>query len=505
MNTSMHGVNDIYYIGIDLGTTHIKSAVFDGHGTLLEIQKTSTPTTKDDFGEVYDPCQLFEVVSNQISYLLERYKNITGISVTGMSEAGLIVNRKNNSEETPILPWFDRRTDELAKQRSKDQEIRNFCSTGLRNSYKYGIYKYLWLSEYYDVQKGASIWLSVCDYIVWKLTGQFATDPSFAARTYVYDIINQCWDKQRLTEYGLSENNFPVVIPSGEMVGYLSEHNLLQKAHNKSMKVCIGGHDHVCAAYAVLNDDLERICNSIGTAETYLGVDEHFLITESDYDSGLVYGPFINGKGYYWMVNISSSGQSIEWFRKKVQMSEISYNEMNEMVSSLPEEPTNILFYPYLSGIGTPHYRTEVGGGFFGLRETQSGSDMLKAIMEGINYQGKWILSLAFEKMHNNIKNIVCVGGATNSIPWMQIKANILGIPVTVPEITEATLLGAVAIMIDKNMGTDKKKIFLNNSLKQNNIYEVNQAISKKYQEIYNNEYTFLIDMIIKKELGKKV
>jgi xylulokinase len=131
------------YIVTDFGTTHIKSAVFDSYGHLLELRKTPTPESRDEFGNVYDPLAIYDVVSGQISYLLKHFDNVKGISITGMSEAGLIISRKENTEKTPILPWFDKRTEALAEQAGKDKEIDNFYRTGLRNSHKYLYIPYL--------------------------------------------------------------------------------------------------------------------------------------------------------------------------------------------------------------------------------------------------------------------------------------------------------------------------------------------------------------------------
>jgi xylulokinase len=498
VDTSIKTEKESYYIGVDLGTTHIKAAVFDPDGSLLELRKTSTPIETDGYGQIYDPFIFYGIVIDQLSLLLNRYPNTKGISITGMSEAGLIINRTTGKEETPILPWFDRRTVSLADRVKEEREADNFYKTGLHNSFKYGIYKYLWLLNSKNIRTEDTIWLSVCDYIGWKLTGVFASDPSFAARTYVYDIGNREWDTKRLGEYNLTENNFPKVYPSGKRIGSLSDPVLNSKLHKGSVMVCIGGHDHACAAYAVLNEDKNRICNSVGTAETYLGMDEHFSMSEARYHSGMVYGPFLNGKDYFWMANISSSGQSMEWFYKKVLNTEADYQRMNAAITSMPKEPTGILYYPYLSGIGTPFYRSDVGGGFFGLRETHGTKEILKAILEGVNYQGKWILSLVPDIEPARLKDVICVGGAANSAPWMQIKANILGIPVTVPKVSEATLLGAVAVMLEKNYGMEEKQKFLSGSHKCIQTYEVEHAISKKYKDIYANKYTFLIDRILK-------
>ena len=493
MNTEQ---KENFYIGIDLGTTHMKSAVFDEQGTLIELLKIATPVTTDDYGQIYQPEEFCDLVKGQLSQFLKRYENICGISITGMSEAGLIINRVTGKEATPILPWFDQRTVGLASQVSKEEEQNYFCKTGLRNNYKYGIYKYLWLLEHSDIKTEDSLWLSVCDYIAWKLTGEFVTDPSFAARTYVYDIINHCWDEERLTGYGLSKHNFPRVLPSGERVGFLSKDGTLAYTGKKNIMVCIGGHDHICAAYAVIHEDTNRVCNSIGTAETFLGISDNIVLTEQDYHSGMVYGAYVNGKCNFWMGNISSSGQSIEWFRKKVQKNPMSYPEVDSLLAFMPKEPTDILYFPYLSGIGTPRFQPEACGGFFGLRESHTKGDLLKAMIEGINYQGKWILSLLPDKEKNKIGTITCVGGAAGSAPWMQIKANILEIPVTVPDVTEATLLGAVAILLENNYDSETRERFLSESRNKNRYYEVDYECSKKYQEVYQR-FQLLADKLL--------
>jgi sugar (pentulose or hexulose) kinase len=86
----------------------------------------------------------------------------------------------------------------------------------------------------------------------------------------------------------------------------------------------------------------------------------------------------------------------------------------------------------------------------------------------------------------------------------MQLKANITGMPVAVSTIAEATLLGAVAIMINNNISTAKRQEFLYRSLQNNQIYKVNETWNRQYQEIYLNKYTFLMDAVLKQEKGKK-
>ena len=153
MSTSKGNNLNQYYIVIDLGTTHIKVGIFDINGSTCKIYKQPTPITSDDFGQIYEPITLYEIIKDQLSSLIEQYRRIRGISITGMSEAGLIVNRKTGTEVSPIIPWFDQRTVDLASKVGKEQEKENFLKTGLHNSYKYGIYKYLWLLNHYSIKK----------------------------------------------------------------------------------------------------------------------------------------------------------------------------------------------------------------------------------------------------------------------------------------------------------------------------------------------------------------
>lgn len=487
-------------IGIDMGTTHIKSVLFDHAGRIIGIEKEVTPVSKDQWGDVYRPDVIWGIVKEQMTRLCAPAKGqVKGISITGMAEAGLIVNRRTGIEETDILPWFDKRTVGLAKQ-PVDEEERNFTSTGLRGSFKYGIYKFIWLLQSRHIDQKTAVWLSMCDFIAWKMTGEFVTDPSFAARTYVYDIRNGCWDEERIQGYKLELFNFPEVLPSGNAIPIRSQEikRLLGCRKQDEILAAVAGHDHVCAAFALLQNREEDICNSLGTAETYIGLlkqkpkDNYGSQAAADDDfkqgSGFIYGPFVDG-GYFWMGNIPSAGQSVEWFRKTAQKEEISYKEMNNMLESLPMNPTQILYFPYLTGMGTPVFKPDTGANFIGLKMGHTYAHILKGIMEGIQYQAAWILDLLY-RWHGISPGIVrCAGGAVNSRVWMQIKADVLGKIIQVPSVSEATALGAAALYIKKNEGAAACRLFLDAPLQTRDWYYPDMDRGMEYGRIWSEKY----------------
>lgn len=504
----MHAV-----IGIDLGTTSIKSILFSKQGDILQTEKTATPISSDRYGSIYRAADIWAAVKLQLEKLLscqdtapkEAAKapagagsqagpaacggiRIDGIAVTGMAEAGLILNRQEGREVTDILPWFERRTMRLSQRVSMAEDARNFAKTGLHNSFKYGIYKFLWLLEESGTKRSDTVWLSVCDYIVYKLTGQLVTEPGFAARTYVYDIVNHRWDSERIRSYGLSEKNFPAVVPSGKIVGSF-------RADGKEIPVALAGHDHVCAAFGLLYDAPDGICDSAGTSETYIGRLRALPKGGFDPKTGILYGPFVDG-GWFYMANVPSSGHSVEWYRKKLQLEEFSYEAMNRALLKMEGGPTGLLYFPYLTGMGSPWYQSSMRGALLGLQENTDGRTVLKAILEGIQYQAAWVLSI-LEKEHDiGKKDLVCAGGSANNRAMMQIKADILQRSVRISKAQEATLAGAAALFYQKSAGEKTARAFLERALPGKESVEPNPEQAKHYEEILRKKYLPMANML---------
>lgn len=473
-------------IGIDIGTTHIKSLLFNEQGRVIHQEKQKTPVSHDDKGSVYLPEEVWKTVERQLHALLQTDADVIGISITGMAEAGLIVNRRTGREESAILPWFDGRTQALAQKLDPEREKELFRTTGLRNSFKYGIYKFLWQLSATGVDRMDAVWLSMCDFIAWKLTGRFVTEPGFAARTYVYDVRNGRWDADRLREYGLKPENFPRIIPSGSIAGSWKE-------GDKEIPVAVAGHDHICAAFGLLYEDRNGICDSAGTSETYVGRLEEDA--EFSMETGLLYGPFVDG-GYFFMGNVPSSGHSVEWFRNRLQLGELSYETMNRELERLAEGPTELLYYPYLTGMGSPWYEPSMRGTILGIREDTDGYTVLKGIMEGIQYQSAWLLDILRKKHGVDAARIFCAGGSVNNHALMQLKSDILNKTVIAPAMPEATLLGAAALFLKKNIGGGAAGQFLETALSERETYLPDAKRSGEYRKIWKERYMPMTELL---------
>lgn len=472
-------------IGIDIGTTHIKSGLFSTDGSLKCFMKDSTETFEDEQGAYYRPEYLEQIIFKQISDIQQKEKQIDGIAVTGMAEAGLALNEKTG-QVSQIIPWFDQRTKAMAFGMDESEEYIRYQKTGLRNSFKYGVYKYLWVLQKQQWKMEDTKWLSICDYVVYLLTGNMVTDPSFAARTYLYNIKDGEWDADLLEKYDLHIRNLPAVISSGSIAGTLK---------GTDIPVALCGHDHICAAYGMQLTE-SGLCNSCGTAETFVGLKNSFEGDRTEFNRGIVYGPYVDGKCFFALTNIPSSGQSIEWIRKQLTNQEISYQKIDEVLKHAGAEPTDILYFPYLSGIGTPYFKADARAAFLGMNPSHQWKDLLVAAVDGISYQAKWIIELGYGDF---IDYIISAGGSVNSSAWMQRKANALGVQIRVPEIEEGTLYGAAKLMMDQMEDSSE---FQENRIKQ--VYQPDNRMTDLFREIYKNKFLHMVPVICDFHMDRK-
>ncbi len=285
---------------------------------------------------------------------------------------------------------------------------------------------------------------------------------------------------------GLSEKNFPKVIHSGSCAGILTNEWTKLLSLQGRIPVHIGAHDHVCACYGIQQKGKIRICDSMGTAETFLSLTTEKLTYKEAYERGCILGPF-PGQKSFWMSNISSAGESVEWVRTRLQKEEISYDEICTYLKKT-EAPTGILYLPFLSGMGAPKYQAGVKGAFIGLEKTQGIAELIRAVMEGVSYHEKWIL----DEGKVGEEELVCVGGAVNNPYWMQIKADVLGKKLISLKNTEVTLFGAVGLMILDQRGETALLKFQSALWKECRIYFPEKEKTLLYEKIYRQYREFI-------------
>ncbi|MGG4032673.1 FGGY family carbohydrate kinase [Paenibacillus cisolokensis] len=434
-------------LAIDAGTTNMKAGLFDERGVMLASAACSNERRTDDDGcAIYDPDQLWARAAGLIRAVAGAAgpAGVRAVGITSMAESGVVVDMRTGRPKSPVLPWFDRSSAPQAARIEKEIDIlERFRASGLRPSFKQGMAKLLRLAQRHPDALEGGVWLSVSAYIAHRLTGRFAEETTLAARTFAYRIDTRSWDEPFIRHFGLSGSLFPPVLPPGEAAGRVQAGLAAQLGLRPDTQVCIAGHDHVCASLAVEGLRQGAVYNSMGTAETLVGLLEERPLGERDLAAGLSFGLHPLPGRMFWMGGHSSSGGSVEWLRGLLGDEGLSYSGMMELLQERGHRPTGILFYPYLAGCGAPTPDPGAKAAFIGLTNRHGKGDLLMAVLEGNACQMEAMRRCAEQTSGGPIRELCVVGGGVRNRIWLQVKADVSGLQLRVPGIPEAALLGA--------------------------------------------------------------
>lgn len=432
-------------LGIDIGTTHCKAGLFSVDGETLKIvHHAHKPQIVRDSAEysVYDPDLMWETVRGLVSQAAAAAPDrpIRAVGIASMAESGLLIDRASGQPRSPILPWFDGAAQPQADRIAAAEAALDFyLRTGLHVSAKLSLAKLLWLRDRNPAITDGAMWLSVADYIAYKLTGAAGTDYSLAGRTGAFDVARQQWDSQWLARWELRPDHFAPAQSSGTPVGgALAEHAAF--GIPRGTPVAVSGHDHLCAAALT---DMEELFDSMGTAEVMIGSYPARPLTQDDFDSGLSRGCHVAAGRHYWLGSLAASGGSIEWLRQLLSAPALSYDDLNALAESAANRPTGVLYFPYLAGSGAPHSNPAASGAFIGLRARHSRADITRAVLEGTAYEMEYIRRAGENMKGSAIRRLTAAGGGARSRVWLQIKADISGCDIHIPAETELSLRGA--------------------------------------------------------------
>lgn len=434
-------------LSLDIGTTHLKAGLCNPEGDIITVVAVPTPyDERSDGGPFIHPDKLWGEIRRLIGRLMKKCPEVpvAAVSITSMAESGLLVHRTKGEPLTGILPWFDASSLPQAQRIEREiNPLEEFLHTGQRLSFKHGLSKIMWLKDRgRALFSEPAVWLSVSSFLAHKLTGEFREERTLALRTFVYRIDENRWNTPLIRHFGLHPDLFPPVITCFEPVGRATGLPGL----SRRAKVYLAGHDHVVSSVAAGALSPGVVYDSMGTAETLMGVFPKRPLTERDYRSGLSFGWHPREGCYFWMGGHSSSGGSVEWIRNTLGKKPIPYEDLLEELAEAGDAPSTVLFFPFLDGSGPPINDPSLSGAFIGLTGKTTRVELLKAVLEGNAYLMEMIREEAESVSGQKIDKMIVVGGGTKNPYWLRVKANVSGCELIVPEIPEAGLAGAALL-----------------------------------------------------------
>ena len=439
------------YIGIDLGTTNLKAAVYDGQFRCIATESEPVAYEKEGDRVEFDPEKYFLSLTRVVARLISSGSAAPGevrcIGLTGQAETLVVLDREGKPLMNAIS-WMDERSREECRDIAEcftPEEIE--AVTGqMAVLPTWPATKILWLKRNRpDVYKNAATYMLLKDFITFRLTGRMLADCSIATFSFYFDIYNRCYWQKMLDIIGIEPGQLPPLAEPGSRAGTLTPEAARLCSLPQSAEVNLGTLDHFAGMIGTGNTREGWISLSTGTVMALAVMAKK--PENGSYGIAMHYG---FRPGTYVMLPVAESGGvCLEWFRNTC-MSGITYGEMNEELEKR-DLPGQILFLPYLVGTNAPEFDEKACGLFYGLRGNNDVIDMAGAVMEGVAFLLRKNCD-SIVKTGMALTGIIATGGGAKSPVWCQMQADITGLPVMVPREKETACLGA-AIMAAAGMG----------------------------------------------------
>lgn len=429
------------HIGVDLGSTNLKAALFDEN--LVCVAQESAPVNyirSAEFVE-FDASAYYDALVILLKQLGQKARGvIKQISFTGQAESLICLDAQGNPVHNAIS-WMDERSVEECSILEKEfsAEICHRITGQQAVLPTWPATKILWLRRNCPEEfNRVATYMLLKDYIVYRLTGKMTADMSIATFSFYFDIYRKCYWPEMLAAIGITESQLPPLVEPCTVVGALTGEAAVATGLDTAVRVNTGTLDHFAGMVGTGNTACGGMNLSTGTTMVLATMADG--TPDPDCDMALHYG-FLPDT-YVMLPVMESGGVCLDWFRRNC-MGNMDYDTLNREI--LACEDSQVLFLPYLVGTNAPEFDREATGVFFGLRQEHTNIQMAKAVMEGVCFVLRKNCEDILAK-GTKISSIVATGGGAKSPVWCQLQADITGLPVEVPEITEAACLGAAMI-----------------------------------------------------------
>ncbi len=451
-----------YLLGIDVGTSGTKSAVFAEDGTLVASATAEYPLYQPHPGWAEQlPEDWWQGVVASVRAVLQKgqlargitARDIGGIGLSGQMHGAVLLDADNNVIR-PAIIWCDQRSTAQCDwiTASAGTAGRVIELTGNPAMPNFQAKKVLWVrdNEPANYARIARVLLPK-DYIRWRLTGEFATEVSDASGTLFLDVAHRRWSDEMLTLLDVPRAWLPEVFESPVVTGKLSAAAALATRLAPGTPVVGGGGDQ--AAGAVGNGIVEKgiVSSTIGTSGVVFAFTPDIRADERGRLHSFCHA--VPGKWHVMGVT-QAAGGSMQWFRNNLGAAEVEvarltgrdpYEYLTAEAATAPPGAEGLVFLPYLMGERTPHLDPNAKGVFFGLTSRHTKAHLARAVMEGVTFSLKDSLAL-IEGLGIEVSEVRVSGGGTRSRLWRQMQADVFGKECAVVSSTEGPAFGAALL-----------------------------------------------------------
>ncbi|WP_026696089.1 gluconokinase [Peribacillus kribbensis] len=449
-------MNKKYVIGVDIGTTSTKSVLFSTDGTVISKYGVEYPLySPTPETAVQDPEEIFRAVVESVKLAIQsssvQSKDIVCVSFSSAMHSLIAVDAVGRPL-TECITWADNRSSEwVEKIKAEMNGHEIYRRTGTPIHPMSPLAKLVWLkNDYAEIFANTFKFISIKEYIFFKLFKEYVVDYSIASSTGLFNIHTLKWDEEALQISGITPERLSRPVPTTYSLTGLDKVFAQEMNLREDIPFVVGAGDGVLSNLGVNAIDKGVVAVTIGTSGAIRAVTDRpvtdpkgrifcYALTE---DHWVIGGPVNNG------------GMIFRWVRDQLGDSEVSaakrlgkdpYEVLTEIADRVTPGADGLLFHPYLAGERAPLWDSNARGSFFGLGMHHKKEHMIRAVLEGVIFNLYTVL-LALKELIGEPVKIHATGGFARSELWRQMMTDIFNHEVYIPESFESSCLGAAIL-----------------------------------------------------------
>lgn len=476
--------------GLDIGTTGCKLSVFDESGAFLEKAYQDYPVKRGSLEHEIDAGAIFTKVLAVIRKMAQKYPDIAGIGVTSFGETFVLAD----AHGTPLHPamlYTDPRGKEECRELTEKLDLMTIASiTGLKPHEMYSISKLMWMKkhrpELYTQAKHAFL---MEDYVVFCLTGTAQIDYSMATRTMAFDITALDWSDEIFAAAGIDKSLMSKPVPTGTPAGTVRPEIAEQTGLAPDTKIVSISHDQLAATVGAGVFGSDTAAEGAGTVECVIPVYDELPKLKAMYEGSYAVVPYVIPGKYIAYAFSYTGGALIQWCidtlaKKELELAKEQGISVNEFLEGTFDSPTGMLVLPHFAGAATPYMDTGSKGAILGLTTATTVSDIYRACMEGVAYE--MLLNMdCLRDSGIHFHMLHATGGGARSQVWMQMKADVLNLPITALQTADAGTVGSAMLTGIATGCFEDLTDAAAHMVKKEKVYQPDPVMHQKYMEVY--------------------
>lgn len=441
-------------LGVDVGTSGCKAAVFTEAGQLLEFayEEYDYQSPWAGWAEL-DSTRIWLQVKQAIARAVANTSRdpVKALCISSLGEAVVPVTLDRRILGPALLNFDPRGAEYLAglKDLLPAEQLYQINGNTLGNQFT--LTKLMWLKQHApDLYAQTQVFLPWSGFIAFMLGADARVDYTLANRTLLFDLERRDWSDILLELARLDREKLPGTVPSGVSIGSVASGIAAELGLKAGIPILSGAHDQCCNAIG---------CGVISPGQAFYGMGTYLCLAPVFAQRPPTSAMITRGlntehhaaSGLYLSFLYNQGGALVKWFRNTFaslerQQAQVSGTDLYAaLLAEMPESPTRLMALPHFMVTGPPDFISDSCGMMAGLRLETTRGEILKALIEAMTFY----IRTSFETLPEagiNVTALRAAGGGSKSDAWIQISADILGRPIQRPRVNEAGILGAAIL-----------------------------------------------------------